>query len=50
MCNYADLHKNKDWQEYTAAVAATFAKEFLEYVQQSDVDNKRPVKYILGQG
>lgn len=50
ICDYADSHKNKDWQEYAAAVAAAYAKELLEYVQPSDVDGERPVKDILGQG
>jgi nucleoside phosphorylase len=50
ICDYADSGKSKDWQEYAAAVAAAFAKEFLEFVQPSDVDNERPVKEILGQG
>ncbi|KAJ5653623.1 hypothetical protein N7490_000626 [Penicillium lividum] len=48
VCDYADSHKNKDWQEHAAAVAAGFAKELLEYVQPSDVDAERPVKDILG--
>ncbi|KAF7155865.1 hypothetical protein CNMCM5623_008745 [Aspergillus felis] len=49
ICDYADSQKNKDWQEYAAAVAAAYAKELLEYVQTSDVDRERPVKDILGQ-
>ena len=50
ICDYADSHKNKEWQQYAAAVAAACAKELLEYVQPSDVDGERPVKDILGQG
>jgi nucleoside phosphorylase len=50
ICDYADSHKNKDWQEHAAAVAAAFAKELLGYVQPSDVDRQRPVKDILSQG
>jgi nucleoside phosphorylase len=49
ICDYADSRKNKDWQEHAAAVAAAYAKELLEYVQPSDVDEERPVKDILGQ-
>ncbi|KAJ5936883.1 hypothetical protein N7466_003333 [Penicillium verhagenii] len=48
VCDYADSHKNKDWQEYAAAVAAGLAKELLGYVQPSDIDAERPVKDILG--
>jgi nucleoside phosphorylase/ankyrin repeat protein len=29
ICDYADSHKNKEWQEYAAAVAAAYAKELL---------------------
>ncbi|KAG9227950.1 putative ankyrin repeat-containing protein, partial [Amylocarpus encephaloides] len=32
ICDYADSHKNYKWQEYAAAVAAGFAKEFLSIV------------------
>jgi hypothetical protein len=50
ICDYADSHKNKDWQEHAAAVAAAFAKELLASVQPSDVEGERPIKDILGQG
>ncbi|KAG8350127.1 hypothetical protein FVEN_g11709 [Fusarium venenatum] len=49
ICDYADSHKNKDWQEHAAAVAAAFAKELLEHVQPGDVIQERPVKEILRQ-
>lgn len=29
ICDYADSHKNKQWQPYAAAVAAAYAKELL---------------------
>lgn len=50
ICDYADSHKYKDWQEHAAAVAASFAKELLQYVQPNEVDRERPVKDILNQG
>ncbi|CAI7590969.1 unnamed protein product [Penicillium glandicola] len=31
VCDYADSHKNKMWQDYAAATAASSAKAFLEY-------------------
>ncbi|CAI7636252.1 unnamed protein product [Penicillium pancosmium] len=49
ICDYADSHKNKDWQGYAAVVAAAFAKEFLAFLQPIDVEGERPVKEILGQ-
>jgi nucleoside phosphorylase len=50
ICDYADSHKNKDWQEHAAAVAAAFGKELLGYVQPSEVDGERAAKDILGPG
>jgi nucleoside phosphorylase len=35
ICDYADSHKNKRWQEYAAATAAAYAKELL-YVIPGD--------------
>ncbi|KAL2828390.1 nucleoside phosphorylase domain-containing protein [Aspergillus cavernicola] len=31
VCDYADSHKNKTWQDYAAATAASCAKVFLDY-------------------
>ncbi|KKP00157.1 hypothetical protein THAR02_07741 [Trichoderma harzianum] len=47
ICDYADEKKNKDWQEYAAALAAGFTKELLQHVRSADVDSERPVKDIL---
>lgn len=29
ICDYSDSHKNKDWQEFSAATAASYARELL---------------------
>lgn len=29
ICDYADSHKNKEWQHFAAATAACFARELL---------------------
>jgi nucleoside phosphorylase len=50
ICDYADSHKNKDWQEYAAVMAAAFAKELLGYVPTTEVEREPPVKDILGEG
>jgi len=34
-CDYADTHKNKQWQGYAALAAASYAKELLSYVPTS---------------
>ncbi|KAH7014465.1 uncharacterized protein B0I36DRAFT_436433 [Microdochium trichocladiopsis] len=47
ICDYADSHKNKVWQEHAAAVAAAFAKELLSYVMVDDVQGEKPIKAIL---
>ncbi|KAF5563258.1 ankyrin protein [Fusarium napiforme] len=47
ICDYADSHKNKDWQEHAAIVAAAFAKELLQYVQPNGVEGERPLKDLL---
>ncbi|EGR50749.1 uncharacterized protein TRIREDRAFT_58016 [Trichoderma reesei QM6a] len=47
ICDYADAGKNKDWQEYAAALAAAFAKELLQHVQPVDVAKERPIKDVL---
>ncbi|RYP19648.1 hypothetical protein DL765_003241 [Monosporascus sp. GIB2] len=36
ICDYADSHKNKVWQEYAAATAAAYAKFFLSFVRNLD--------------
>lgn len=50
ICNYADSHKNDDWVDHAAMVAAAFAKELLQHVQGSDIEKERPVKDILNEG
>ncbi|RMZ82975.1 hypothetical protein DV737_g1794, partial [Chaetothyriales sp. CBS 132003] len=32
VCDYADSHANKQWQDYAAATAAAYAKELLEII------------------
>ncbi|CAH0053912.1 unnamed protein product [Clonostachys solani] len=35
ICDYADSHKNKLWQPYASAVAASYAKELLDIIPSS---------------
>jgi nucleoside phosphorylase len=37
ICDYADSHKNKQWQEYAAATAAAYAKEVLTVIPANQV-------------
>ncbi|KAH9209105.1 nucleoside phosphorylase domain-containing protein [Leptodontidium sp. 2 PMI_412] len=44
ICDYADSHKNKDWQEHAAAVAAAFTKELLSVVPPQEVEQMPAIK------
>jgi len=48
--DYADSHKNDQWQPYAAATAAACARELLEHVQSRVLDGERTAKDILGEG
>ena len=37
ICDYADSHKNKIWQQYAAATAAAFARELLRFIDEQEV-------------
>jgi len=37
ICDYADSHKNEQWQKYTTATAAAYAKELLSMISASQV-------------
>ncbi|PLN75622.1 hypothetical protein BDW42DRAFT_199323 [Aspergillus taichungensis] len=40
ICDYADSHKNKQWQNYAASTAAAYAKLLLSRVRTPDVDSE----------
>jgi nucleoside phosphorylase/roadblock/LC7 domain-containing protein len=41
ICDYADSHKNKQWQGYAAAIAAAYAKELLSVISGNLVVNTK---------
>lgn len=41
ICDYADSHKNKQWQGYAALAAASYAKELLSYVPVARVSEEK---------
>jgi nucleoside phosphorylase len=45
VCDYADSHKNKEWQQYAAATAAASAKALLEEWRSVD----RPIQNLRDQ-
>ena len=40
ICDYADTHKNKQWQAYAAATAAAYAKELLNTISGVQMDSQ----------
>lgn len=40
VCDYADSHKNKQWQGYAALAAASYAKELLGYIPVAHVSQE----------
>ncbi|KAF5984143.1 hypothetical protein FBULB1_3438 [Fusarium bulbicola] len=47
MCDYADSHKNDQWQRYAASTAAAFAVELLGYVPERQLKESPRVLEIL---
>ncbi|OAQ58259.1 ankyrin repeat-containing protein [Pochonia chlamydosporia 170] len=46
ICDYADSHKNKQWQGYAALAAASYAKELIGYVPVGRVSEEKLVTKI----
>ncbi|KAL8285641.1 hypothetical protein RB600_009867 [Gaeumannomyces tritici] len=47
ICDYADSHKNDNWQRYASATAAAYTKELLAYVPPSEVKETKRALEIL---
>ncbi|CAG8293488.1 unnamed protein product, partial [Penicillium salamii] len=47
ICDYADSHKNKEWQGYAAAVAAAYAKELVLIVPIGQIESTPTAREIL---
>jgi nucleoside phosphorylase len=50
ICDYADSHKNKRWQNYAAATAAAYAKELLRIIPASRVEATPPAAEVIKTG
>ncbi|KAG2411924.1 hypothetical protein HFD88_009480 [Aspergillus terreus] len=46
ICDYADSHKNKQWQGYAALAAASYTKELLGYIPRGQVSKEKLAKEI----
>ncbi|KAI1061622.1 hypothetical protein LB506_011870 [Fusarium annulatum] len=49
ICDYADSHKNDQWQEYAAMVAAAYTKDLLLQVAPSSMLKEKRIDTLLGQ-
>ncbi|KAH7201202.1 hypothetical protein DER44DRAFT_827832 [Fusarium oxysporum] len=47
ICDYADSHKNDQWQGYAAATAAAFAVELLEHVPTAQLEATQKVVEVI---
>ncbi|KKZ68560.1 hypothetical protein EMCG_01008 [[Emmonsia] crescens] len=47
ICDYADSHKNKQWQPYAAATAAAYARELLSVISVQETGTLGPAKQIM---
>ncbi|KAH0556306.1 hypothetical protein GP486_005768 [Trichoglossum hirsutum] len=47
ICDYADSHKNKEWQGYAAMSAAAYAKDLLSRIAPNRVEAERKISDIL---
>ncbi|KAF5976485.1 ankyrin repeat [Fusarium coicis] len=49
ICDYSDSHKNDEWQEYAAMVAAAYTKDLLLQVAPSSMLREKRIETLLGQ-
>jgi nucleoside phosphorylase len=47
ICDYADSHKNKQWQAYAAGTAAAYAKEVLSVIPSSMVETEKKIIDVM---
>ncbi|KAH7169338.1 hypothetical protein DER46DRAFT_698880 [Fusarium sp. MPI-SDFR-AT-0072] len=49
ICDYSDSHKNDEWQEYAAMVAAAYTKDLLLQVAPNSLQKEERIETLLGQ-
>ena len=47
ICDYADSHKNRQWQGYAAMAAAAYAKDLLRRIPLNKVEAERQISTVL---
>jgi nucleoside phosphorylase len=50
ICDYADSHKNKRWQQYASATAAAYAKELLSIMPTDHLADTSIVAEVIAKG
>ena len=50
ICDYADSHKNKEWQGYAAMMAAAYVKDLLRHIAPTRVENEVKINETIRQG
>jgi nucleoside phosphorylase len=49
ICDYCDSHKNDDWQNFAAAVAAAYTKDLLCRIAPSEIVRAKPANEVISQ-
>jgi nucleoside phosphorylase len=47
ICDYSDLHKNKEWQGFAVMMAAAYAKDLLCQIPLNKVEAEKPISKAL---
>ena len=50
ICDYADSHKNKEWQGYAAMAAAAYTKDLLKRIAPNRVEAEKKIGDVLAGG
>jgi len=49
ICDYADSHKNDEWQKYAALTSAAYAKELLGFISAERTQLQKPATEVVSQ-
>lgn len=50
ICDYADSHKNNEWQGYAAMAAAAYTKDLLYRITPKRIDAEKNITDVLSGG
>jgi len=49
ICDYADSHKDKEWQGFAAMAAAAYAKELLQKIAPTKIQKEKPLAKVISE-